>query len=142
MPQSVRNLVGHVMLGLFPVRQAFADTMTEVSIGYPDSPLNGPSLRGVPAPGERVVPTADQIPVGSGGAPFFALFAERTPAVANLLRQFGGLLDREIRPPLREGATLLARPDGYAACAADQPAVIAGYLERLQRSAGSAGIPA
>jgi len=140
--QSVRNLVGHVMLGLAPVQQAFADTMTEVSIGYPASPLNGPSLRGVPAPGERVVPASDQIPVGSGGAPLFALFAERTPAVADLLRQLGGLLDREIRPPVREGAILLVRPDGHAACAADRHAVIVGYLEGLQRSVASVGRPA
>jgi hypothetical protein len=140
--QSVRNLVGHVMLGLAPVQQAFADTMTEVSIGYPASPLNGPSLRGVPAPGERVVPAADQIPAGAGGAPLFALFAERTPAVADLLRQLGGLLDREVRRPVREGAILLVRPDGYAACAADRPAVIAGYLEGLQRSVGPVGRPA
>jgi 2-polyprenyl-6-methoxyphenol hydroxylase-like FAD-dependent oxidoreductase len=140
--QSVRNLVGHVMLGLAPVQQAFADAMTEVSIGYPASPLNGPSLRGVPAPGERVVPAADQIPAGAGGAPLFALFAERTPAVADLLRQLGGLLDREVRRPVREGAILLVRPDGYAACAADRPAVIAGYLEGLQRSVGPVGRPA
>jgi len=44
--QTVRNLVGHIMLGLAPVQHAFVDTMTEVSIGYPDSPLNGPGLRG------------------------------------------------------------------------------------------------
>ena len=113
--------------------------MTEVSIGYPASPLNGSSLRGVPAPGERVVPAADQIPAGAGGAPLFALFAERTPAVADLLRQLGGLLDREVRRPVREGAILLVRPDGYAACAADRPAVIAGYLEGLQRSVGPVG---
>ena len=64
--QTVRNLVGHVMLGLSPVQHAFADTMTEVTIGYPKSPLNGPSLGGAgPKPGERVVPIAGQVPVGS-----------------------------------------------------------------------------
>ena len=44
--QTVRNLVGHIMLGLAPVQHPFADTMTEVAIGYPDSPLNGASLSG------------------------------------------------------------------------------------------------
>jgi 2-polyprenyl-6-methoxyphenol hydroxylase-like FAD-dependent oxidoreductase len=44
--RTVRNLVGHIMLGLAPVQHAFADTMTEVAIGYPDSPLNGASLSG------------------------------------------------------------------------------------------------
>jgi 2-polyprenyl-6-methoxyphenol hydroxylase-like FAD-dependent oxidoreductase len=43
--QAVRNLIGRVMLGLAPFRRAMVDTMTEVSIGYKDSPLNGPSAR-------------------------------------------------------------------------------------------------
>ena len=41
--QTVRNLVGHVMLGFARSSMRLADTMTEVSIGYPDSPLNGPA---------------------------------------------------------------------------------------------------
>ena len=86
--QTVRNLVGHVMLGLSPVQHAFADTMTEVTIGYPESPLNGPSLGGAgPKPGERVVPVAGQVPVGSGGTPRFALFAEKTTATADLIEK-------------------------------------------------------
>ena len=53
--QAVRNLVGRVMLGLAPVRRAIAETMTEVSIGYEHSPLNGFSAHGIsgPTPGER-----------------------------------------------------------------------------------------
>ena len=46
--QTLRNLVGHIMLGLPPVQHAFADTMTEVTIGYPKSPLNGPCLGPTP----------------------------------------------------------------------------------------------
>src|SRR6201999_1556168 len=45
--QAVRNLVGRFMLGLAPVRRAMVDTMTEVSIGYEHSPLNGPGVRGL-----------------------------------------------------------------------------------------------
>jgi 2-polyprenyl-6-methoxyphenol hydroxylase-like FAD-dependent oxidoreductase len=44
--QAVRNVAGHVMLGLRPVQRAFADNMSEVTIGYPKSPLNGASLGG------------------------------------------------------------------------------------------------
>ena len=56
--QAVRNVVAHVMLGLSPVQQAFADKVTEVTIGYPKSPLNGASLGGAgPKPGERVFPS-------------------------------------------------------------------------------------
>ena len=130
--QSVRNLVGHLMLGLAPVQRAFADTMTEVRIGYPDSPLNGPSLSGAgPKPGERVVPIAGQTPVGSGGAPLFALFAQRTAAADELLGRFEGLLDPDIRPPFREGGIWLVRPDGYAACSTNDPGVIGNYLDGL-----------
>ena len=133
--QGMRNLAGHMVLGLAPVRHAVADAMTEVSVGYPDSPLNGPGLHGGPRPGERVAPVAGEAPVGSGGAARFALFAERGPAAEDLVRRFGGLLDPEVRRPLRAGAVWLVRPDGYAACAAEDPAVVAGYLERLRRPA-------
>ena len=51
------------MLGLSPVQHAFADTMTEVRIGYPKSPLNGPSVGDGPEPGERVMPIAGQSPL-------------------------------------------------------------------------------
>jgi 2-polyprenyl-6-methoxyphenol hydroxylase-like FAD-dependent oxidoreductase len=131
--QGVRNLVGHLVLGLAPVRRAIADTMTEVSIGYPDSPLNGPALRGGagPRPGERVAPVAGEDPVGSGGAPRFTLFADRTAAMEDLVRRFDGLLDPALRPPFREGGIWLVRPDGYAACSTDDPALVAGYLDAL-----------
>ena len=132
--QTVRNLVGHVMLGLARVQHAFADTMTEVAIGYPDSPLNGPSLGGAgPKPGERVAPVAGQAPVGSGGSPLFALFAGRTAATADLVKTLERLLDPDIRPPFREGGIWLVRPDGYAACSTNDSDVIAGYLGRIVR---------
>ena len=132
--QTVRNLVGHVMLGLSPVRHAVADTMTEVTIGYPESPLNGPSLAGAgPKPGERVVPIAGQTPVGSGGTPRFALFAEKTAATADLLEKFAGLLDPDIRPPFHEGGIWLVRPDGYVACSSLYGDVIGEYLDGIMR---------
>ena len=145
--QTVRNLVGHVMLGLSPVRHAIADTMTEVTIGYPDSPLNGPSLGGAgPRPGERVVPIAGQVPVGSGDTPRFALFADKTAATVDLIRRFGGLLDPDIRPPFDNGgiwlvdltATLRVRP----AMQTLSPATLAASFDGACRSGrrGSAGV--
>jgi hypothetical protein len=132
--QTVRNLVGHVMLGLRSVQYAFADTMTEVSIGYPKSPLNGPSLGGArPKAGERVVPVAGQVPVGSGGTPLFALFAGKTAATADLVRRFSGLLDPDTRPPFHDGGIWLVRPDGYVACSSSDSATIAGYLNGILR---------
>jgi 2-polyprenyl-6-methoxyphenol hydroxylase-like FAD-dependent oxidoreductase len=133
--QTVRNLIGRVMLGLTPVQHEFADTMTEVSIGYPDSPLNGPGLRAAcgPKPGERVVPVADQASIGSGGAPRFALLAEQTTATAGLLTRFAGMLDPNIRPPVSAGGLWLVRPDGYLACSSSDTEVIARYLDELIR---------
>jgi 2-polyprenyl-6-methoxyphenol hydroxylase-like FAD-dependent oxidoreductase len=132
--QTVRNLVGQFMLGLRPVRHAFADTMTEVTIGYRKSPLNGPSLGGKgPKPGERVVPVDGQTPVGSGAAPLFALFAEKTQATADLLKRFETVLDPVIRPPLHDGGIWLVRPDGYVACSTNDPGGIAGYLDGIIR---------
>jgi hypothetical protein len=132
--QTVRNFVGHVMLGLSPVQHAFADSMSEVAIGYPKSPLNGPSLGGAgPKPGERIVPGDGQVAVGSGGTPLFTLFAETTDAAADLLRRFEGLLDPDIRPPFHDGGIWLARPDGYLACSTSDPGVIASYLDGIIR---------
>jgi 2-polyprenyl-6-methoxyphenol hydroxylase-like FAD-dependent oxidoreductase len=133
--QTVRNFIGHIMLGLSPVQHAFADNMTEVTIGYPKSPLNGPSLSGDgPKPGERVNPAMDKIPVGSGKSPQFALFAKPTPATAELIGKFPDLLDSEIRPALLGDGIWLVRPDGYVACSVHSTDAIANYLEGLVRS--------
>jgi 2-polyprenyl-6-methoxyphenol hydroxylase-like FAD-dependent oxidoreductase len=138
--QSVRNVVGHVMLGLGPVRHAIADSMTEVAIGYHDSPLNGPSA-GSPKPGERVVPVAGEVPVGSGSTPRFALFAEETEATAELVRNYGELLDPDIRPALHAGGIWLVRPDGSVACSSRDGTAIAGYLDGLARTGTRLGCP-
>jgi 2-polyprenyl-6-methoxyphenol hydroxylase-like FAD-dependent oxidoreductase len=134
--QSIRNLAGHLAFGLAPVQHAFADSMTEVAIGYPGSPLNGPGLHGGsgPKPGERVAPASGQVPVGSGGEPLFALFADQNEATANLLQRFKGLLDPDVRPPFSQNAIWLVRPDGYVACASADEGVIANYLEGLPGS--------
>ncbi len=132
--QTVRNLVAHLVLGLRPVQHAMADRMAEVSIGYPESPLNGPSMGGAgPKPGERVLPVANQTPVGSGDSPRFALFAEKNSATADLIAKFAGLLDPELRPPLRDGAIWVVRPDGYVACSSGSAAEVARYLDGIVR---------
>jgi hypothetical protein len=131
--QSLRNMAGHFMFGLAPVRHAFADSMTEVAIGYPHSPLNGPGLHGSsgPKPGERVTPVSGQVPVGSDGEPTFALFAEENEGTADLIAQFKGLLDAQVRAPLSKEGIWLVRPDGYVACSAHEPAAISTYLGNL-----------
>jgi 2-polyprenyl-6-methoxyphenol hydroxylase-like FAD-dependent oxidoreductase len=39
--QAIRNHVTSFIFGLSPVRKKLADVLTEVSIGYPKSPLSG-----------------------------------------------------------------------------------------------------
>jgi 2-polyprenyl-6-methoxyphenol hydroxylase-like FAD-dependent oxidoreductase len=137
--QSLRNFVGHFVLGLAPVRGAMVDTMAEVSIGYPKSPLTGIGARGVagPVPGERVAPVIGQAPVGSGDTPRFTLFAKAGDAVVALLAKFDDLLDSQIRPAFGSDAIWLVRPDGYTACVAKHADVgaIAGYLESIRQDA-------
>jgi 2-polyprenyl-6-methoxyphenol hydroxylase-like FAD-dependent oxidoreductase len=103
--QAVRNAVGHLILGLAPVQHVLAGKMTEVAIGYPKSPMNGPGLGGGPQPGARIAPIVGQAPVGSAASPRLALFATSTAATAGLIEQFPNVLDPEVRPPVRE--------DGY-----------------------------
>lgn len=134
--QVVRNLVGHVLLGLAPVREAMANSMTEISIGYKHSPLNGSSPHGVdgPTPGQRVMPAAGQIPFGAGDTPRFALLAAPGDEVDRLRDEFQDLLDSTVLPPLNDTGIWLVRPDGYVACvAADGDIqIIADYLKALQ----------
>ncbi|HSY42522.1 MAG TPA: FAD-dependent monooxygenase [Candidatus Acidoferrum sp.] len=129
--QTARNIVGHAMLGLVSVQHAFADNMSEVTIGYSKSPLNGVALHNGPKPGQRVIPIAGQKPVGSGSTPQFALFAAKSSATAQLVKKFEKLLDPDIRPPLTPGGIWLVRPDGYVACASEDVPAISDYLTRL-----------
>ncbi len=141
--QAVRNLAGSVLLGLAPVRRAMVDTLAEVTIGYPRSPLNGPHAHGLggPAPGERVPPVAGQVPVGAGNAPRFALFAGPDDAADRLLQDHRNLLESAIRPPLGKDGIWLVRPDGYVALAVERGrwAEVSAYLDHV---AGRTGVQA
>jgi 2-polyprenyl-6-methoxyphenol hydroxylase-like FAD-dependent oxidoreductase len=133
--QTARNLIGRLMLGLAPVRNAIVRNMTEVSIGYSESPLNGLAARGVglPEPGQRATPMVGQVPVGSGNKPRFALFAAPGDGVSHLVKKFPELLDPVVRPPFHANGIWLVRPDGYTACAEKngEDRVIADYLQGM-----------
>jgi 2-polyprenyl-6-methoxyphenol hydroxylase-like FAD-dependent oxidoreductase len=137
--QLARNLVAGFLFGLGPVRRTMAETLTEVSLGYPHSPLNGPAPHGLggPTPGERVAPVAGQVPVGAGSTPRFALFAAAGEAVSGLLRDHPTLLEPTVRPPFNDRGVWLVRPDGYAACA-DRQADVAGIAAFLRDLGGNA----
>ncbi|MFZ1425791.1 MAG: FAD-dependent monooxygenase [Geminicoccaceae bacterium] len=68
--QHVRDFVAHILMGFSPVQRAITGLMAEVSIGYPDSPLNGPS-QGDAKAGARVPPVAGETPFGAGDTPLF-----------------------------------------------------------------------
>ncbi len=130
--RGVRNAVGHFLLGLASVRRRMTDTMTEVSIGYKDSPLNGPAGHGFePGPGERVRPIAGELPAGSGAVPRFSLHAEAGPLADGLVARFSATLDAALHPPIQPGGMWLMRPDGYVACVVQRndAEVIASYLQ-------------
>jgi len=119
--QFARNLLGNMFFGLAPARRAVAETLSDVSLSYEDSPLNGvldqPFADG-PAPGDRLPPQPGQAPLGVGNTPRFALFAAPSPQVEALCAKYPGLLEPAPRPPLSPGCTWLARPDGYVAAVA------------------------
>jgi 2-polyprenyl-6-methoxyphenol hydroxylase-like FAD-dependent oxidoreductase len=130
--QTIRNAVAHAVLGLAPARQAFADNMSELSIGYPRSPLNGVAhTEDGPKPGQRLAPIEGRKPIGSGGTPRFALMAVPSPEISQLLARFSKVLDPELCPPGPLHGTWLVRPDGYIACSSTQSEDIARYLSGL-----------
>jgi 2-polyprenyl-6-methoxyphenol hydroxylase-like FAD-dependent oxidoreductase len=117
--EELRNLVGRVALGLTPVQHAVVDNMSQVSVGYPQSPMNGrgrSSFR--PAPGQRMAPIAGSPPFGEGDTPRFTVLASPSPAVAGLLSSYPRLLNDALGTPLAPNGVWLIRPDGYVAAIA------------------------
>jgi 2-polyprenyl-6-methoxyphenol hydroxylase-like FAD-dependent oxidoreductase len=139
--QNIRNHVVHFMFGLSTIQHAFVDSIMEVSIGYPNSPLNvhAASTRGGPKPGERAPILGEETPVGWGNIPRFALFADDTPASKALLAKYPSLLESSVRTPYVEQGIWLVRPDGYVALAALQDAIheVDVYLANLSKGAGA-----
>ncbi len=133
--QAVRNHVASLVFGLSPVRRTLANTLAELAIDYPESPLTqrGRHSHGSPAPGERAPVRDPEHPVGAGTSPRFALFAPADDASAGLIAQFPDLLEPETRASFGDSGIWLVRPDGYVAMAAARDAWtdIGAYLGRL-----------
>jgi 2-polyprenyl-6-methoxyphenol hydroxylase-like FAD-dependent oxidoreductase len=130
--QTLRDVVGHLMLGLTSVQHAFADNMTMVTVGYPGSPLNGPSLHGaVPKPGHRLPPAAGQVAPSLGMNPQFVVLAEPSPAITALIEEFGELVDATPGTPPRNSVIWVIRPDGYVACTSNDANAVGDYLRQL-----------
>ena len=115
--QHLRNFVAHRLLGLAGVRHAIAERLSEIAIGYPDSPLNRGSAGGLsgPRPGQRIIAGR---PFGAGDRPRFALLARDGAQAQAVLHQYAALLEPTIRAPADEAGVWLVRPDGYVAAVA------------------------
>ena len=133
--QSIRNHIASLIFGLSPIRKTIAEVLTELSIGYPHSPLSagGHYAHGGPAAGERAPIRPEEAPVGAGATPRFALFAEDDGAASEIVARYPGILDPNIRKPFHEGGLWLVRPDGYTALATGQGGwdQVAAYLDHV-----------
>jgi 2-polyprenyl-6-methoxyphenol hydroxylase-like FAD-dependent oxidoreductase len=136
MKQSLRNHAVALVLGLPSVRKFAADAASEISIGYPLSPLNAPGGHQDPLPGNRAPIRASEPPVGAGNTPLFALFAEPDGMPPKFQERYASLLEPTLREPYHPGGMWLIRPDGYTALAAKAGAwnAVTAYLDRIVRS--------
>ncbi len=117
--EELRNLVGRFALGLTPVQHALVDNMSQVSVGYPESPMNGPRHGSLhPRPGQRMAPIAGAPPFGAGDEPRFTLLASTSPAVAAVLASHPKVLNDALATPPEVKGVWLIRPDGYVAATA------------------------
>ncbi|MDB5354259.1 MAG: pcpB, partial [Phycisphaerales bacterium] len=135
--QTIRNHVASLVFGLPAVRGVMANKLTEIAIGYPQSPLSVPTRHphGGPSSGARAPVFAGGVPVGAGSSPRFALFAERNAQSAALIARHGNLLESQPRPPFADTGTWLVRPDGYVALVAGRGEWDAaeGYLATISK---------
>lgn len=138
--RAVRDFAAHLVMGFAPARHAIADTVSEVTIGYPDSPLTAvPDFRAAPPdPGARVEPKPGEPPFGGGDAPRFAVLAVPDAGFAPLAGRFPGLLEPALRPPPDPDGVWLVRPDGYVATVAPRGGwdAVADYLAGLRTRQG------
>ncbi len=132
--QAVRNHVASLLFGLSSVQKAAANTVTEISVGYGESPLNAQAghFHGGPDAGSRAPVRANEHPVGAGSQPKFVLFAAVEEQTSELAARYPDLLEPAVRKPFSEGALTLVRPDGYVALSAKAGAFheVAAYFDQ------------
>jgi 2-polyprenyl-6-methoxyphenol hydroxylase-like FAD-dependent oxidoreductase len=141
--QSIRNHIASLVFGLAPVKSAMANILSEMAVGYPESPLNAKSahFHGGPHPGQRAPIREGEPAVGSGNTPRFVLFAEDTPTSRSLLSKYPNFVEPLPRKPYAHGGIWIVRPDGYVALAAKNDAWndVDAYLSRLTKAASTSG---
>ena len=134
--QAIRNRLFGLVMGLEAARAGMAENLTELAIGYPESPLNaGSGGHGGPKPGERAPIRLGERPIGWGSTPRFCLFSD-VDGAEELLADFAGLLEPTVRRPFAEGGAWLVRPDGYVAASA-RKGELSPVRETLSKLQGS-----
>ena len=130
--QMVRNFAARIVLGISQVQHRMSDTLTELDIAYPHSPLSvaGHHAPGKARAGERWPPV--DLPSETaepGTAPRFTILADAA-AGAQLAERFP-VLARAVQGSgaAAEGLWII-RPDGYVGLAArsDDVAAATAYL--------------
>ncbi len=133
--QLVRNFAAHIVLGVSQVQHRMSDTLTELDIAYPHSPLSvtGHHAPGKARAGERWPPVdLPRETAEPGVAPRFTILADaatgaqlagRFPALARAAQGSGAAAD----------GLWIIRPDGYVGLAArsDDIAAATAYLEAI-----------
>jgi 2-polyprenyl-6-methoxyphenol hydroxylase-like FAD-dependent oxidoreductase len=119
--QSIRNHIASLVLGISPVRRELAQVLSEIAIGYPESPMNAQHsahISGGPSIGKRAPIRDGEPPVGAGNTPRFALFSADFSDARAVLAKYPNLVEPQPRAPYAEGGMWLVRPDGYVALVA------------------------
>ena len=128
--QVIRNHVAALAFGVpcSPLPGIMADKLTELAIGYPESPLtvrrrigHAPSD---PAPGSRApISGSPESRIGARDgldAVRFVLCATDDEQARAFVRDHAAFVSQQIRPPFADGGLWLVRPDGYVSMAVKQ----------------------
>jgi 2-polyprenyl-6-methoxyphenol hydroxylase-like FAD-dependent oxidoreductase len=133
--QWLRNHIAKAVLGLTPARHFAANLLSEVTVGYAESPLNSANgfEHSEPAPGKRAPIRDGESPMGAGATPRFALCAEDKHAFESIVSEFADILEPALRRPYDAKGLWLVRPDGYVALRAknNDAAAVREYLSSL-----------
>jgi 2-polyprenyl-6-methoxyphenol hydroxylase-like FAD-dependent oxidoreductase len=111
---ALRNTAVKLAFGTPAAKHAMANELTEISVHYPDSPLNDTGSKG-----ERLSLQPNDAPIGAGDTPRFALFAAPGADAEQFIDCFPNHLEPTPRPVLKPGTITLVRPDGYVAFRGD-----------------------
>ncbi len=133
--QAARNFGAKILLGLSQVQRRMSNTMTELDIAYPHSPLSVTGARApadLPTAGERwPILAKNAPPVGAGNTSRFALIANND-AAGDVANRFASVANLRAAADDMKGLWVV-RPDGYVGLAArhDDTKAAEAYLANI-----------